>query len=100
MISGALISWLIIKQGAESVRLEINSVESDRSVGRWWTWIITFFIPVAALVLLVWWLVQSFVPGQWYNPFSEFSFMSCIFQWSVVLAILLIFNKRIAKLFG
>ncbi|MDX2414411.1 MAG: sodium-dependent transporter [Bacteroidales bacterium] len=99
MISGALIASLIIKQNASKVRLELNSEKSDMNIGRWWVYIITYFIPLAAIVLLVWWLVQSFVPGVWYNPFSEFSFMSCIFQWSIVIIILLIFNKRIAKLF-
>lgn len=99
MISGAMIAWLIIKQGAETVRLEINSVDNDNSIGRWWVYNITFFIPVAAVILLVWWLVQSFVPGAWFNPFTQFSFMSCIFQWTIVLLILLLLNRRIAKLF-
>lgn len=100
MISGAMIAWLIIKQGAESVRLEINSTDNDTRLGRWWVYNISYFIPVAALVLLVWWLVQSFIPGAWFNPFTPFSFMSCIFQWSIVLLILVLFNKRIASLFA
>jgi neurotransmitter:Na+ symporter, NSS family len=99
MISGALIAFLIIKQGTENIRTEINSVATDSSVGRWWSMIMKYFIPIAALVLLVWWLAQSFVPGEWYNPFSEFSFMSCIFQWSIVAILLIIFNKKIASYF-
>ncbi|MFO7622457.1 MAG: sodium-dependent transporter [Bacteroidales bacterium] len=99
MISGALIAAMIIKQGAGQVRDEINSVTNDRKLGRWWVYVITWFIPVAAGILLVWWLAQSLVPGEWFNPFRQFSFMSCIFQWSIVLLILLIFNRRIAKLF-
>jgi neurotransmitter:Na+ symporter, NSS family len=99
MISGALIAFLIIKQGTQTMRHEINSVVTDSSIGRWWCHIIKIFVPVAALVLLVWWLAQSFVPGDWYNPFTEFSFMSCIFQWSIVAIIFLIFNKKIASYF-
>lgn len=99
MISGAAISALIMKQGAKNVRLELNSVESDKRLGKWWVYIISVFIPVAALVLLLWWLIQSFVPGEWYNPFSEFSFMSCIFQWSIIVILLLIFNRRLGKIF-
>jgi neurotransmitter:Na+ symporter, NSS family len=99
MISGALIAFLIIKQGTNTIRCEINSVVTDSNVGRWWCWIIKLFVPVAATVLLVWWLSQSFVPGVWYNPFTEFSFMSCIFQWSIVAIIFLIFNKKIASYF-
>lgn len=99
MISGALIAFLIIRQGTEKIRLEINESETTRRIGKWWTYIISYFIPVAAIILLFWWLSQSFIPGEWYNPFSAYSFMSCIFQWSVVLIVLLIFNKRIARLF-
>ncbi len=99
MISGALIAFLIIRQGTEKIRLEINESETTRRIGKWWTYVISYFIPVAAIILLFWWLSQSFIPGEWYNPFSTFSFMSCIFQWSLVLIVLLIFNKRIARLF-
>jgi len=99
MISGALIAALIIKHGAMEIRNEINSVVNDRNIGVWWTGIIKWFIPVAAAILLIWWLAQTFIPGEWYNPFREFSFMSCIFQWSIVLLILIMLNKKIAKLF-
>jgi len=99
MISGAMIAAMIIKQGVNDIRSEINSVTGDRKLGKWWIYVITWFIPVAAVLLLIWWLVQSFVPGEWYNPFRQFSFMSCIFQWSIVLLLLIIFNRRIAKLF-
>ncbi len=99
MISGALIAAMIIKQGAGEVLIEINSVAGDRRLGKWWIYSISWFIPAASFILLVWWLAQSFVPGEWYNPFTQFSFMSCIFQWSIVLLLLIIFNKKIAKLF-
>jgi len=99
MISGAMIAAMIIKQGVNEVRIEINSVVDDRKLGKWWIYVIKWFIPVAAGILLVWWLAQSFVPGEWFNPFRQFSFMSCIFQWSIVLLLLLIFNRRIARLF-
>lgn len=99
MISGAMIAAMIIKQGVNNIRLEINSVVEDRKLGKWWIYVITWFIPVAAAILLIWWLAQSFIPGEWYNPFRQFTFMSCIFQWSIVLLLLLIFNRRIGKLF-
>ena len=99
MISGAMIAAMIIKQGVNNIRLEINSVDEDRKLGKWWVYVITWFIPVAAAILLIWWLAQSFIPGEWYNPFRQFSFMSCIFQWSIVLLLLLIFNRRIGRLF-
>lgn len=99
MISGALIAAMIIKQGVNEVRGEIIKVAGDQKLGKWWNHVIKWFIPVAAVILLIWWLAQSFVPGEWFNPFSQFSFMSCIFQWSIILLLLVIFNKKISRLF-
>ena len=99
MISGALIAMMIINQGANEVLKEINLQDNDVRLGGWWVYNIRWFIPAAALILLIWWLAQTFVPGEWYNPFRQFSFMSCIFQWSMVLIILIILNKRISKFF-
>jgi len=99
MISGAMIAMLIIKRGAQQVRKEINEVQSDRHLGRWWLVTIQYIIPLSAIILLFWWLVQSIQPGSWFNPFEPFSFMSCLFQWAVVATIFLIFNNRIGKLF-
>ena len=100
MISGALIAAMIIKQGAEAVKTEINSAPEDKKLGSWWPFIISWFIPVAAVVLLIWWLAQTFVPGKWFNPFTPFSFMTCIFQWGIVLLLLIAFNRKISKLFS
>jgi len=100
MISGALIALMISKQGVKDVLKDINSEKNDARLGGWWAYNIRWFVPVAATVLLIWWLAQTFVPGEWYNPFRQFSFMSCIFQWSIVLIIMIIFNKRIAKFFN
>jgi len=99
MISGAMMAWLIIKQGAAKTRLEINQVTTDNNIGKWWVIVMNYIIPIAAVVLLIWWLTQSFVPGEWYNPFSQFSFMSCIFQWSIVAILLLVFNRAIVSRF-
>jgi len=99
MISGALIALMIIKQGVREVRSEINQNSRDIRLGVWWTYDIKWFVPFAALILIIWWLAQSFVPGEWFNPFSQFSFMSCIFQWGIVLILLVLFNKQIAKFF-
>ncbi|MGB4293333.1 MAG: sodium-dependent transporter [Bacteroidales bacterium] len=99
MISGALIAMMIIKQGVNEIRTEINLHDNDYRLGRWWTYNIKWFVPLAATVLIIWWLAQSFVPGQWYNPFREFSFMSCVFQWGIVIILMIIFNKRIAGFF-
>jgi len=99
MISGAMIAMLIIKSNAPVVRNEINEVKGDRYLGRWWLVTIQYMIPLAAIILLFWWLIQSIEPGTWYHPFKPFSLMSCLFQWGVVGLILFAFNRKIARLF-
>ncbi|MFC2121921.1 sodium-dependent transporter [Bacteroidota bacterium] len=100
MISGAFVAFAVIKQGAKKLRAEINISENDWSIGSWWDLIIKFFIPFAAVALLVWWLFLSateFSDGQWYNPFNAFSFMTCLSQWLIMSAIFIAFNRKIAN---
>ena len=100
MISGAFVAYAVIKQGAKKLRAEINISENDWKIGSWWVLIIKFFIPFAAVSLLVWWLFLSateFSGGQWYNPFNAFSFMTCLSQWLLMSAIFIAFNKKIAN---
>ena len=59
--------------------------------GRWWNGIIRYFVPAAALALLVWWFTLSatvYAPADWYNPFNPFSVMTVLVQWGLVIGIL------------
>ena len=99
MISGALMAFVIIKSGAESIRKELNVNPSDWLLKPWWSLVMKFFIPFAAIALLGWWFYLSatvFAPGEWYNPFNPFSIMTCIVQWGIMLTIFIVFNKKIA----
>ena len=99
MISGAFIAIAVIRQGIKGLTQDINSMENDWSVGKYWTTTIRFFIPVAATFLLFWWLFASFFEGEageWYNPLNPFSLMTCLVQWFLVIAIFIAFNRKIA----
>ena len=100
MISGAFIAFAIIKYGIGLIIDDLNSVKGDWRTGLWWSTEIRFLIPVGAAILLIWWLFQSatvFAPRQWYNPLNAFSVMTCVLQWFVILALLLFFNRSIAR---
>ncbi len=100
MISGAFVAFAIIRQGSKRIREEINVSPTDWSIGSWWSLIIKFFIPFAAIALLVWWLFLSateFSEGEWYNPFNLYSFMTCIVQWLLMSSIFIFFNKKISN---
>jgi NSS family neurotransmitter:Na+ symporter len=101
MISGAFVAFSIIKSGATAVRKkELLSDPTDKYLGKWWEYIMKYFIPVAAFILLAWWLYLSateYAGGQWYNPLNPFSIMTCLVQWFIMLAIFKGFNQKISK---
>ena len=99
MVSGLFFAIAIISYGVRRFRLEqLNHEDSKWHVGRWWDFVIMVMIPVQAVVLLVWWLYQArgWDP-QWLAPFAEANVGTVLFQWAVVLAALLLFNKVIVK---
>jgi NSS family neurotransmitter:Na+ symporter len=99
MISGAFVAFTIIRYGARKLRtVEILQDPNDWNLRRWWEWIMKFFVPIAATVLLIWWLIRSateYSGGQWYNPLKPYSIMSCLVQWGIILAILILLNHWI-----
>jgi len=97
MLSGAFVAFIVIKYGAEKIRIEELTNKNDISLGKWWDIIIKYFIPAAALVLLVWWLAQAATVDQWYNPFRSYSLMTCILQWLVMIALFISLNRWIVR---
>ena len=97
IISGALMAFAIIRYNVDKLRTEeLASDPADWKAGRWWNYIMTCFVPIGAIVLLVWWFVQDAIPGQWYNPFNPSSMMNCLGQWAIILTILIVMNNKIA----
>lgn len=97
MISGAFVAVIMIKQGVTNTRKKDLLDENDWKLGAWWDLVVTFFVPVAALTLLIWWLYLSADVDRWYDPFNSFSIMTCLVQWALVLGIFLFLNRCIGR---
>lgn len=100
MISGAFIAIAIMKLGVKQMTEELGTIKNDWRLGRWWIYEMKYIVPVAAFILLFWWLYQSvtvFAPEAWYNPFNPFSLMTCVAQWLIVLALFIAFNGWISR---
>ena len=99
ILSGAFISFSIIKYGIDKFRNEIiNGYGSDIKIGKWYNYVIGFIIPVQVVVLIVWWLVSSIGwDPQWWNPFRAENFGTVIFQWVLVLILFVLANKFLVK---
>jgi neurotransmitter:Na+ symporter, NSS family len=96
ILSGAFISFAVIKYGAAKFRKEIiNSEGTDIKIGKWYDFIITWLVPLQVIVLLVWWLWSSLSwDPQWWNPFHAENLGTCLFQWAVIITTFILLNKR------
>ncbi len=100
MVSGAFIAMAVISFGADRLRQnQINSSGSDLVIGRWYNWLITYAIPAQVIVLVTWWFWQVINgdPLHWWNPLQPESVGTCIFQWSVAIALLLALNRFVVR---
>lgn len=96
VVSGAFIAFSIVRYGSRRVRTDDLKDESDWRLGIWWETIMRFFVPVAVVILLIWWLslsVLEYAPDQWYDPFNPFSVATVVLQWGLVLLIFVLMNR-------
>ncbi|MEM8960571.1 MAG: sodium-dependent transporter [Acidobacteriota bacterium] len=100
MLSGLFIAIAAIRFGVDRLRTEVvNGDGADLRIGRWWTIAIIALIPIQAIALIVWWLVVAYQsnPEGWLDPFSPFNVGSVLFQWAIVLVVLLLANRWLVR---
>lgn len=99
MISGAFIAFAINRYGVSVFRKEaVDCVEGDWNAGRGWEVLMKYAIPVQAVILLGWWLWISISDAEiWYDPFDPYSAVTMLLQWAVVLIVLIMSNKWMAR---
>jgi NSS family neurotransmitter:Na+ symporter len=99
ILSGAFISFAIIKYGIDKFRTEIiNGYGSDIKIGKWYNYVIGILIPIQVVALISWWLVSSVGwDPQWWNPFRTENFGTVVFQWIIVLIFFVLINKYIVN---
>ncbi|MEE9450010.1 MAG: sodium-dependent transporter, partial [Ignavibacteriaceae bacterium] len=99
ILSGAFISFSIIRYGVDKFRTEIiNGSGSDIKIGKWYNYVIGVLVPVQVVVLVSWWLISSISwDPEWWNPFHSENFGTVIFQWAIVLSVLIFMNKFLVK---
>jgi NSS family neurotransmitter:Na+ symporter len=94
MLSGLFFAIAVIGSGVRQFRQEqLNHPDSDLHVGRWWDVLIAVVVPLEAIILLVWWLVQASGPAGWLSPFGVDNVGTILLQWGVVILVLLAINR-------
>ncbi|MDH3267284.1 MAG: sodium-dependent transporter [Ignavibacteria bacterium] len=99
ILSGAFISFSIIRYGVDKFRTEIiNGYGSDVKIGKWYNFAIGILVPIQVIVLISWWLISSIGwDAEWWNPFHVENFGTVIFQWILVLSVFILINKLLIK---
>jgi neurotransmitter:Na+ symporter, NSS family len=99
ILSGAFISFSIIKYGVDKFRIEvINGYGSDVKIGRWYNFVIGILVPIQVLILISWWLISSIGwDAEWWNPFHAENFGTVIFQWTIILILFVLLNKVMVR---
>ena len=98
LLSGGLFAIVIIRFKASRIRNEIlDKNPKDIKPGRLWDIIITYFIPVASILLLFWWLINDGMNNKWYDPFAQSSLMTSLLQWGIVISVMIIINNWIVR---
>ena len=101
MVSGAFISYAVIKYGVHKFRTELVNVSEDSvQLGSWWEIVLKYIIPVEVITLLGWWMFLSateYAPDSWYNPLNAFSVATVLVQWAVAVVLVKTFNKKLVK---
>jgi len=99
MLSGLFFSFLAIKLGARRFReAELNHSDSRMRIGRWWDFTIAVLVPVQAVVLFVWWLVQAREwDDDWLAPFGTTSVGTVLLQLAVAFLVLIACNRWLAR---
>ena len=104
MVSGLFISIAVIKFGAARFRAEvINTPEERRPVGTWYTFVVTYLVPLEFVALMSWWFYQAikvYDPEGWWHPFHSFSVGTTVLQWGALIAVLLLLNRYLAHRVG
>ena len=97
MISGFFISFSAIRYGVSRFRKDlINTPEERQHVGRWYTFVISYVVPIEFVTIIAWWFYQAatvYDPTGWWNPFHISSVGTCLLQWGLLILLLLLVNR-------
>lgn len=100
LVSGAFMSFAIIKYGPDKFRKEVvNNEERTYTLGKWWEVVIKYVVPIEVISLLIWWMYLSataYAPDTWYNPLSLYSVATVLVQWGVAMGLFIFYNRKIS----
>ena len=99
MLSGLFFAFGARRFGVERLRREVVNAEgSDLPVGRWWSFLISWVVPIEAVVLMGWWLWQAVGwDPDWLDALAVESAGTVLAQFALALVVLLAANRWLAR---
>lgn len=97
MLSGFFFSLFVIKYGVKEFRENLINKISTIKIGRYFDFIVKYLIPVEFFAVITWWFYQSLKLDKWYKIFGEYSLLSVLSQWLIVIIIYIAINKFLSK---
>jgi NSS family neurotransmitter:Na+ symporter len=99
LLSGFFFTIAVNRFGVDRFRVQlVNANPTDIHVGRWYNVLFKVILPAEFLVMLAWWFFQSitvYEPRSWWNPLKTYSLGTCLFQWGIVILVLILLNGKI-----
>ncbi len=99
MLSGLFFAIAASRFGLERLRGEVvNGEGCDLHIGKWWLVVVGILVPIEAVTLMVWWLVEArgWDVDGWLDPFQTFSVGTVLAQLAVALLSLWALNGWLA----
>jgi neurotransmitter:Na+ symporter, NSS family len=99
ILSGAFITFAVLKYGVDKFRTDlINGSGSEVKIGRWYNFLMKYVIPLQVIILISWWLISSVSwDPEWWNPLHAENAGTALFQWGIVILILIMMNKKLVR---
>jgi len=101
ILSGGFFIFLLLKRGVAFIhslmdRHPGNDIHIKKGIWKLWA----ILLPAQWFLLIGWWFylsITEFERETWWNPLRPFSLGTCLLQWSVVLAVLGLLNRTLAR---
>ncbi len=100
MVMGSLFScFALFKFGTKKIREKfLNTKYTGLRLGRVWDISVTFVAPAIALIMFLWWSIQSIGwADDWWNPLSPTSLGTFVAQGALILIVCKLFNSKVAN---
>ncbi|MEA3485513.1 MAG: sodium-dependent transporter [Candidatus Aerophobetes bacterium] len=98
IVSGAFIYYLIYKYGIEKFRVRfVNGRFSDQYIGKWYTYLFKYIIPLELALLVGWFVIQSLMAeplGEWWMG-GPIGLGLLLVQWIMILIFLVFINRKV-----